>query len=192
MYPESEKYRATAATDLSVTEHLSCPEHLLCVPSLVPCPSSLPAGRSRQGGFSLPLAIFIIVIMALIGTAMVSLSQTGQRSIASEVQSIRTFYAAESGAQTAVARLLPLDGNNPGCSIAFSIFNPATPESTCTVEAASITLPTPESSGCTINLCCDALSLAGDSYYRITSDARCSFADNDTRRQIEVMVRHPD
>ncbi|MDZ7661485.1 hypothetical protein [Thiohalophilus sp.] len=144
--------------------------------SLVPRPSSLPAGHGRQGGFSLPLAIFIIVIMALIGTAMVSLSQTGQRSVASEVQSIRTFYAAETGAQTAVAQLLPLNGNNPGCG----------------AVSTSITLTAPAQDGCSATLTCEALTLAGDDYYRVTSDAACSFAGNDTRRQIEVMVRHPD
>ena len=159
-----------------MTENLSLPGQSLCSSPLVPRPSSLPAGRRCQGGFSLPLAIFIIVIMALIGTAMVSLSQTGQRSVASEVQSIRTFYAAESGAQTAVAQLLPLDGSNPGC----------------TAVSASLNLTAQALDGCTATLTCEALTLAGDDYYRITSAADCSFADNETRRQIEVMVRHPD
>ncbi|MDY6978299.1 MAG: hypothetical protein SV201_00345 [Pseudomonadota bacterium] len=195
-----EEYRrdraGCAAPDLSEMERLSSARHLyhLSASSLVPRPSSLPAGSRRQSGFSLPLAVFIIVIMALIGTAMVSLSQTGQRSVASEVQSIRTFYAAETGAQTAVAQLLPLDGSNPGCTAALSIFDPPSPKSTCAVteEDASMTISTPELSGCTIDLCCAALTLAGDDYYRITSDADCSFAGNDTRRRIEVMVRHPD
>ncbi len=166
-----------AASVLSGTKSQSSPGHSLCTSSLVPRPSSLHAGCcGHQGGFSLPLAIFIIVIMALIGTAMVSLSQTGQRSVASEVQSIRTFYAAETGAQTAVAQLLPLDGSNPGC--------PAV--------SASINLTAQAQDGCTATLTCQALTLAGDDYYRITSDADCSFTGNDTRRQIEVMVRHPD
>lgn len=167
-----------AAPDLSGMERLSSARHLyhLSASSLLPRPSSLPAGRRRQRGFSLPLAVFIIVIMALIGTAMVSLSQTGQRSVASEVQSIRTFYAAETGAQTAVAQLLPLDGSQPGC----------------TAVSASINLTAPAQDGCTATLTCQALTLAGDDYYRITSDANCSFAGNDTRRRIEVMVRHPD
>lgn len=169
---ENRRDRAVcAATDLSGTKSLSCPGHLYHLYT-----SSLPAGRGRQGGFSLPLAIFIIVVMALIGTAMVSLSQTGQRSVASEVQSIRTFYAAETGAQTAVAQLLPLDGTKPGCG---AITSP-------------LALTPAELSGCTASLNCEALSLSGDSYYRITSDAQCSFANNDTRRQIEVMVRHPN
>ncbi|WP_134080415.1 pilus assembly PilX family protein [Thiohalophilus thiocyanatoxydans] len=158
-----------------MTENLPCPEHLLWTSSLVPRPSSLPAGRVRQGGFSLPLAIFIIVVMALIGTAMVSLTQSGQRSVASEVQSIRTFYAAETGAQTAVAQVVPLGGGNPGC----------------TAVSNSMNFSPAELSGCTATLDCETLTLAGDTYYRITSDAECSFADNDTRRQVEVMVRLP-
>lgn len=162
MRPESEKYRGGAAlTATRMTPPCRSGS------AAIPCP--------RQRGFSLPLAIFIIVIMALIGTAMVSITQTGQQSVASEVQSIRTFYAAETGAQTAVARLLPLDGSNPGCG----------------AVSASLSLTPADLSGCTVALDCDALSLAGDDYYRINSDARCSFADNDTRRQIEVMVKIP-
>lgn len=140
---------------------------------LAPRPSPLPAGHGRQGGFSLPIAIFIIVIMALIGTAMVTLSETGQRSVASEVQSIRTFYAAETGAQLAIAQLLPLDGSAPGCP---AISNPP----------ASADL-----NDCAVALSCTTLTHAGQDYYRVTSDATCDFAGQHTRRQIEVMVRAP-
>ena len=133
-------------------------------------------GLRLQSGFSLPLAIFIIVSMALIGTAMVSFSQTGQQSVANEVQSIRTFYAAESGAQTAVAQLLPLDGSNPGCG---SVSSP-------------LSFTVPELAGCNATLTCTTLSLAGEDYYRIGSNASCSFAGNTTRRQLEVMVKEPD
>jgi len=60
----------------------------------------------RQRGFGLPLAVFIITVLALIGAAMVALTRTGQESVASEIQSIRAFYAAESGAQLALVAVL--------------------------------------------------------------------------------------
>ena len=70
---------------------------------------------ARQRGFSMPIAVFILVIMTLLGTAMIQLVSTSHMSIANETLSTRAFYAAESGAQYGMNLLFPLDGTLPGC-----------------------------------------------------------------------------
>ena len=57
------------------------------------------AKRAIQFGFSIPAAIFILVLVSLLGTAMISILNQGQQSIAREVISIRALMAAESGAE---------------------------------------------------------------------------------------------
>ncbi|HEB67245.1 MAG TPA: hypothetical protein ENI93_04795 [Gammaproteobacteria bacterium] len=133
-----------------------------------------------QRGFGLPLAVFIITVLALIGTAMVALTRTGQESVASEIQSIRAFYAAESGAQLALVAVLPLTGGSigvAGCN-ALSL-NPA-------FNAAGL-------EGCTASVSCSGQTVNGQDYYRILSLGECRFgaSGNTARRRIEVMAKGP-
>ena len=134
----------------------------------------------RQRGFGLPLAVFIITVLALIGAAMVALTRTGQEAVGSEIQSIRAFYAAESGAQIALATVLPLSGGSigvAGCN-ALSL-NPA-------FNATGL-------EGCTASASCSGQTVDGTDYYRITSLGECRFggSGNTARRRLEVMVRSP-
>ncbi len=134
----------------------------------------------RQRGFGLPLAIFIITVLALIGAAMVALTRTGQEAVSSEVQSVRAFYAAESGAQLALVQVLPLTGGSigvPGCN-ALSL-NPA--------------FTAPGLTGCNASVTCSGQTVDGHDYYRITSTGECRFggSGNTARRRIEVMARGP-
>jgi MSHA biogenesis protein MshP len=129
----------------------------------------------RQRGFSLPIAVFIITVLALIGAAMVTLMETGQASTAAEVQSIRAFYSAESGAQEALHALFPLNGGSAVCSNFTSSYT-ATGMDSC---SAAVT--------------CTAQIVAGQTYYLITSTGTCSFGTNANiaRRRLEIMAKSP-
>ena len=132
---------------------------------------------NHSRGFSLPIAIFIITVMALIGTAMVSITQTGQESVASEIQSIRAFYSAESGAQLAMHQLFPLNGGASSCANVTAV-------SPKTLSAGGFT-------GCIVTLGCDDSVHPSNSYFVITSTANCSFAGTVTSRTITVMAKSP-
>ena len=115
----------------------------------------LQAGTQR--GFSLPVVVGVIVLAAVLGTAMVSLVSTGQQSIALEVVSTRAFYAAESGAQYGMHRLFPPDGGPPSCAAANLAFN------------------TNGLSGCSATISCASTGpVNGNMFYTITSSGRCS------------------
>lgn len=128
-----------------------------------------------QRGFSLPVAVFIITILALIGTAMVALTQSGQESTAAEVQSIRAFYSAESGAQEALHALFPPDGGGAVCNNFSSSYT------------------APGMDGCSANVACTAQSVGGKNYYLISSTGTCTFGPvaNIARRRIELMAKSP-
>lgn len=131
--------------------------------------------KQQQRGFSLPVAIFILVIMALIGAAMVSIMQTSQQSLSTEVLSTRAFYAAESGAQAALGQLFPLDGSAATCSAPY-------PTQTYTTLGLN---------GCTASVTCSSLTTAGRSFYTLRSTGVCNVGGNNATRQIELMAKGP-
>ncbi|MFL1484813.1 hypothetical protein [Marinobacter sp. LN3S78] len=60
-----------------------------------------------QRGAGLPIALFIITVLSLIVLTMADLQDSGSRSVSLQIQSQRAFFAAESGAQLTLARILP-------------------------------------------------------------------------------------
>jgi len=130
---------------------------------------------SSQRGFSLPVAIFILVVMALIGSALVNLTQSSHQALSQEVMSTRAFYAAESGAQYAMGQLFPLNGAAATCSA---------PYPTVTLTAMGL-------DGCTAVITCSSNTLGANTYYTLTSTGSCSFATTSATRQIELMAKSP-
>lgn len=128
-----------------------------------------------QRGFSLPVAVFILVIMALIGTALVSLTQSSHQALGQEVISTRAFYAAESGAQVALGQLFSLNGATANC---------AAPYPTINFTSAGL-------DGCSASVNCSSNTINSKTYYTLTSTGSCSFATTSATRQIELMAKGP-
>ena len=115
----------------------------------------------------MPVVIFILVIMTLLATAMVRLSTTGALSIASEVQSNRAFYAAESGAQWAMNQLFP----------------PAGGGGVCFASPSSLNFTTAGLNGCSASVSCvNSGVFNASTHFIVTSTGSCG---NETR-QIQV------
>ena len=75
-----------------------------------------PHPKKQQGAASLPVFIIIVVIMGLLGASLANLTATSNVTIGNEMLNLRAFYAAESGAQTAMAKLFPLGGGPAVCA----------------------------------------------------------------------------
>ena len=131
--------------------------------------------RRSQRGFSLPIAIFILVIMALIGAAMVTIMQNSQQSVSTAVLSTRAFFAAQSGAQYTLGQLFPLAGGAANCQASYP----------------TLTFTTGGLAGCTATLSCTSRSIGGKSYYTLVSAGACAAGTNQAVRQIEVQARSP-
>lgn len=85
-----------------------------CKSEMYPSSSS-----QKQSGAGLPVAIFIITVLALLVLGMSQLQESSGQAVSLQIQSQRAFFAAESGAQVAVAAVLPDDsGDSVSCAAA--------------------------------------------------------------------------
>lgn len=134
-----------------------------------------PSARRIQTGFTLPVAVFILVVMALVGAAMVRLAATGATSVAYGTLSTRALFAAESGAQFGMQRLFPLDDSLPGCFAATTL--------SFTVQGLA---------GCSARVACTALgAFNGKAHYRIDSTGQCGSGQDQAERTLAVGARQP-
>ncbi len=118
------------------------------------------------------MAIFVLVVVALLGAGMVSLLKNADESVAREVISTRALLAAESGAQRKIQQLFPTSGA-PDCS-----------------TISNLSLTGPGFGKCFVDVACVAVSPEGtDTYYAVTSTGRCETASDTAVRVIEVQAR---
>ena len=61
--------------------------------------------NSKQQGFTLVTAIFILIVLALLGSYMVRLSATQRQTTIYAIQGARAYQAARAGIEWAVARI---------------------------------------------------------------------------------------
>ena len=123
----------------------------------------------RQAGFSLPVTLFIIVVLSLIAVAMNRLSETGAQSYSKALLSQRAFFAAESGVQLALTRVL----DSVPCD--------------CTGVSGQ-TFTQQGLSGCSASLSCsDSLVVNGERYCTVRSVGRCD--SGSASRSVEVRVK---
>lgn len=128
-----------------------------------------------QRGFSLPVAIFILVIMALVAAAAVTIMEQSQQGISHDVMSTRAFYAAESGAQSVLAHLFTLDGSAANCQANYPAIN---------FTATGL-------AGCTASTQCSGQVVGSKTYYTISSMGYCAMSGITATRQIEITATTP-
>lgn len=130
---------------------------------------------NRQRGAGLPIALFIITVLALIVTSMAQQQESTGAAVSQQILSQRAFYAAESGAQAAVTEAL----HGGGCG--------AVP-GTLSFSQAGL-------NGCSASLICTTVQadIEGDTalenVYTLVSTGRCGTGNEQATRQIEVRVR---
>ena len=66
--------------------------------------------RKNETGFSLVSAIFILVVLAVLGAALLTVSTLRHASAGIDVQGVRGYQAAASGVEWGLYRLLDPDG----------------------------------------------------------------------------------
>jgi len=136
--------------------------------------AAAPIPNRRQQGFSLPVAILVVVLLSILGAAMIELTATGQRSVSADVIGTRAFYAAETGAQYGLGRLFPLSGGAPNCA------------------AATVSLGVPGLAGCKAHVTCTGPTvLNGHSFFRLTSTGQCAAGGDRATRVVQVGARTP-
>ena len=132
----------------------------------------------KQKGSALVIAIFIIVVMTLLGSALVKIISSNAETIAYEVIGTRAYQAAQTGAQRKMSELFPL--------------LPATPAPGVCLNDVDYDLSTIKGlENCeAVNVSCIAYGPVNDvTYYTITSIGQCNVADISTSRKVEISAR---
>ncbi|MEP1216476.1 MAG: hypothetical protein ABJM11_19815 [Marinobacter sp.] len=124
---------------------------------------------SKQAGAGLPIALFLITVLALLVVGMAQLQESSGRSISLQIQSQRAFFAAESGGQVGVSRVL------------------ADPDSLQCFANDTINFSSPGLGGCSAVLRCS--DTGGSGLFEVTSEGRCGSGQERASRTVEVRLR---
>lgn len=124
-----------------------------------------------QSGAGLPIAIFIITVLALLVFGMAQLQQSSGEAVSLQIQSQRAFFAAESGAQVGVQQILSQleNGSAPSCPADIPSF----------VAGGGLV-------SCSVDFDCDFVS---GGIATIASVGRCGGGQDEAERTIEVRLR---
>lgn len=133
-----------------------------------------PRNLVNQGGAGLPVALFIITVLALLVIGMAQLQQASGESVSLQIQSQRAFYAAESGAQVAVRDVLEAGS--------------------CSALTTPLSFSASALNGCSAVLSCESVTEnisgpGGNTVFSIASTGQCGSGPDRAVRIIEVRVR---
>lgn len=126
---------------------------------------------SKQGGISLAVLLFIIIILGLLAATLVNLTSQSVQANAQQVISIRAFFAAETGAQRQAMSIFPISGAT-SCSNQNFTFN---------VDGLN---------GCTANTTCTPVVVNSQTYYQVSSVGQCNAGSPlQATRTIEIRLK---
>lgn len=133
----------------------------------------------KQQGSALVIAIFVIIVMTLLGTALVRMLSTEAETVAYEVIGTRAFQAAQSGMQWQLQQVFPLDNQNIAC-----------PFITTTKDFKNSGNDGRGLKNCEAELSCSSFTHTdGITYYQLESTGICKVGDVETSRKIAVDAR---
>jgi MSHA biogenesis protein MshP len=138
--------------------------------------------RKNQSGSALVIAVFVLVIMTLIGSALIRMQSSTAETVVYEVMGTRAYAAAQIGIQWQLTEIFPL--NTTGTTLCRRN------------SAGNIEINEPDISevegvqGCKFKITCDD-SIEHDDvqYYTIRSKGSCEVADIKTSRIVEIEAR---
>jgi MSHA biogenesis protein MshP len=133
--------------------------------------------RKRQSGSALVIAIFVLVMMTLLGSALIRMQSSTAETVVYEVMGARAYAAAKTGLQWQLTEIFPL--NTTGVTL-------------CKVNIVEPTISDVKGlENCQFEITCDdSISHDGVQYYTLTSMGSCSIAGIETSRTIEIEARN--
>lgn len=131
--------------------------------------------KSKQSGFGLPMALFVITVLSVIILSMSSIQSSGNKSSALQVNTHRALFATESGIEASLNLLIPPDGSS-GQSCATSPFY-------------SQSFNTNGLRNCSVSVSCSVISINDDNVYTLVADGSCGSLHDQASRRLEVKVQ---
>lgn len=135
-------------------------------------------GRKKQSGSAIIMAIFVVIVIALLGASLVSLQRDSAEGASFEVYAARAYLSAYSGSEIALTQLFPLSvGASSAVSSCSNVVKlPVLPEGNVGFH------------NCSVDVSCKLTTgTAGiANRYTIVSTAVCKTSQINARRQITV------
>ena len=125
------------------------------------------------------MALFIIIVLAFLGLAMIQISSDSSRAMVYEVYGARALNAANSGANRAINAVLG-PAPNLECTSTIGQFY-SLPDITAF-------------SGCTVNVSCESFVITETNFthYQFISSAACDAGEFITQSEIVIEARQRD
>jgi len=138
------------------------------------------SSRRQYRGSALVIAIFVIVVMALLGAALVKMMASSEEGVGFEVLGSRAYAAAQTGVQWQLAQLFPVGLMSISANTCASVSQ--TPPVISNISGFN---------GCMIvsPIICEDFLHDNVRYYTITSVGQCQIDGEVTSRIIEVEAR---
>lgn len=140
----------------------------------------MPVRLKKQSGSAILIAIFVVIIVALLGASLASLQRSSAQGTSVEVYAARAYLSAYSASEIALTELFPVNsmtGNTMSatdCSVVNK--NPILPVNNVGFHACTVE-----------NICSSTAATVGvNARYNVVSTATCSSGDIISRRQITV------
>lgn len=134
--------------------------------------SALP---KMQRGLGLATAIFVITVMALLAVLITQLIRSNAEATQTEINLLRSYFAAQSGVEYGLNRAYPPDGTVGLCP---AVTNSATTFVPATITANGL-------NQCSMEIECAALIVSDATYYTITSKGTCG----DVSRTVQIRAQ---
>lgn len=143
----------------------------------------LPISLSRikaQGGWLMPVAAFIIVVMGLLAAGMARVGSQTSIAGAQEQVSLQAFYVAETGAQYAMSRLF-YHSTDP-------VTRTTATNACAAIDGSSLNLNAAGMRECSTALACEVSTDVSDSvsFYQVRSTGQCGVAPVSAQRTVKV------
>ena len=131
--------------------------------------------RLHQGGSMLVLALFVIIVFALLGLALTKVLSASSQSTVYEVYGQRALNAARSGAEAQIALAFPLTGSGSCASSPVFTFSGVPGLENCQYSAQ-----------CVQKNVVDTESAVSADHYQFTSTGQCSAGNIIVSRTVYV------
>lgn len=132
--------------------------------------------KKSQRGSSLVIAIFIIVVMSLLGATLLEMMTNNEEDYAYEVLGTRAYNTAQIGVQWKLQRIFPLneDANPNMCA------DPTLPPTLNDVQGLN---------QCSITVLCTTFKHDDVNYFTVKSTGQCNINGETTSRMVEVQAK---
>jgi len=140
--------------------------------------------RKKQTGSVLIIAVFVIVVMGMLGLTLTRLEWSNQDTLTRETLGTQAWFVANSGSEWGLAYLFPLNEVSSGITTACTTLENKSS------GAVSTILSSTENRCSSLAIRCSQVGSGADlTFFKITSKAICGNQQYEVQREQEVWAR---